>query len=63
MSKTGVEYLAEAAQIRKEAGRMRKADSAGAAALEVIAHEKVKSAIKRMKRRPRKRRKVAAFGA
>lgn len=55
MGRSAIEKLREATEIDKQADKLRKRDASSAAALDGLARQKRASAIRQMKRRPKRR--------
>ena len=58
MGRSAMSKLSEASELNKEAGKIRKRDPESARSLDDLARIKRKSAIKQMKRRPRRNKKA-----
>lgn len=55
MGRSATSKLAEANDLSREAGKLKRKDPESARLLEELAHSKRKSAIKQLKRRPKRR--------
>lgn len=62
MGRSALSKLADASDLNKEAAKIKKRDPESARALDDLARLKRKSAIKQMKRRPKKTNKAGLLG-